>query len=143
MRKRPLAWVALCFASAACSRDLQVPTAASDQTPPSRITDLQVEVVPSDGGLQIRFAWGAPYDPDDAQIDRFEMRASPDPVTEDAFDNLAAVQLSPLTRSAGRLSASAVSPPRLPRYYFAIRSRDAAGNASPVGLATGGPVSLD
>ena len=45
MRKRPLVWVCLCIASAACSRDLQVPTAASD--------DIRVQLAETGGADQV------------------------------------------------------------------------------------------
>ena len=71
-----LAACAVLVLLAGCSRDLTVPPARTDTTPPARVTDLHALIVPVDGGFVLGFQWTAPYDPDDPVIDRYEIRAS-------------------------------------------------------------------
>ncbi|MBI1796752.1 MAG: S8 family serine peptidase [Candidatus Eisenbacteria bacterium] len=103
---------------------------AIDVVPPVAIADLAAGAT-TDTSIQLR--WTAPYDNPSGRAAQYELRRSALPIDAGNFTVATLVAGTPVPAVAGaRESLTVAGLGEGTAWYFAIRSRDAAGNASPI-----------
>jgi hypothetical protein len=101
-----------------------------DLTAPAAVTDLAAV---SGGTTSLNLTWTAPTDPDNASGAAYDLRYSTSPIDDTSFAAATPVAGVPAPQTGGTPESFSVdglvtgTP-----YYFALKTRDAAGNWSPI-----------
>lgn len=107
-----------------------VDSGSSDKTPPLGIDDLDANVV---SHTAIALTWTAPSDPPGGNVSSYEIRRSKASIANDVEFAAATAVTAPTPKAAGAsesFTATGLDPETT--YYFAVRAKDAAGNAGPI-----------
>lgn len=114
---------------AGCSDD-DTPTAVIDEIPPGPVTTLEVALEQN----TIVLTWLAPGDDDTSgKASSYDVRYSPSTINPSNWNDASQTNGEPTPKTAGEAERFVV-PGLLPdaSYYFCLRTRDAAGNMSPL-----------